>query len=55
MSLTSSGWLNQRRCKREKAGSVVNLDLGFRGYSGAWNKKEISTGLTHATVETIEQ
>ena len=34
---------------------MVNLDLGFRGYSGAWNKEDVSTELTHATVETIGQ
>lgn len=43
------GWPSQRRCKREKTNSVVNLTLGFKGYSGALNKERISTGLTHIT------
>lgn len=34
---------------------MVNLDLGFRAYSGALNKEQISTGLTHVTAVTIGQ
>lgn len=48
-----SWWPGRRKCEKEKANAVVNLNLGLRGYSAALTSEQICTELTHHALFTM--